>query len=65
MIELELEDWVDYLVRNRKRIAELIYIRLGQRIIAARPPYQLPYRKRREIVIRFSIARLREILARS
>jgi len=63
MIELESEDWLDYLVRNRKRIEELIYIRPGQRILAVRPPYQLPWRKRRVIVIRFSIATLREVLA--
>jgi len=65
MIELELEDWLDYLVRNRKRIEKLIYIRPGQRILAVRPPYQLPYRRRREIVIRFSVEKLREVLANS
>jgi len=65
MIELELEDRLDYLVRNRRRIEELIYIRPGQRIIAARPPYRLPYRRRREIVIRFSVEKLREVLANS
>jgi len=56
MIELELEDWVDYLVRNKKRIEELIYIRPGQRILAVRPPYQLPYRRGRGMIVRMSIA---------
>lgn len=65
MIELELEDSLDYLVRNRRRIEELIYIRPGQRILAVRPPYQLPYRRTREIVIRFSVEKLREVLANS
>jgi len=65
MIELELGDWLDYLVRNKKRLEERIYIRPGQRVIAVRPPYQLPYRKRREIVIRFSVEKLREVLANS
>ena len=56
MIELELEDWLDYLVRNKKRLEELIYIRPGQRIIAVRPPYRQPYRRGRGLIVRTSIA---------
>jgi len=56
MIELELGDWMDYLVRNKRRIEEQIYIRPGQRILAVRPPYQLPYRRGRGMIIRMSIA---------
>ena len=56
MIELELGDWMDYLVRNKRRIEELIYIRPGQRIIAVRPPYRLPYRRARGLIIQTSIA---------
>jgi len=56
MIELESEDWLDYLVRNRKRLEELIYIRPGQRIIAVRPPYRLPWRRGRGLIVRTSIA---------
>lgn len=55
MIILEERDWLDYLVRNKKRLEELIYIRPGQRIIAVRPPYRLPYRQARGMVIRMSI----------
>lgn len=65
MIELELEDWVDYLVRNKKRVEELVYIRPGQRIIAVRPPYRLPYRRARGLVTQMSIAELKVVLANS
>jgi len=56
MIELAERDWLDYLVRNRKRLEELIYIRPGQRIIAGRPPYRLPWRRGRGLIVRTSIA---------
>ena len=56
MIELAERDWLNYLVRNRKRLEELIYIRPGQRIIAVRPPYRLPYRRGRGMILRMSIA---------
>ena len=65
MIELVLEDWLRYLVRNRKRVEELIYIKPGQRIIAARPPYQLPARRGKGLTIRVSIVELRRVLADS
>jgi len=56
MIELAERDWLDYLVRNRQRLEEQIYIRPGQRTIAVRPPYRLPYRRGRGMIIRMSIA---------
>jgi len=56
MIGLAERDWLDYLVRNRKRLEELIYIRPGQRIIAVRPPYRLPWRRGRGLIVRTSIA---------
>ena len=65
MIELELKDWLDYLVRNKKRIEELIYIRPGQRILAVRPPYQLPFRRGRGLVTRMSVEELLVVIANS
>jgi len=56
MIGLAERDWLNYLVRNRKRLEELIYIRPGQRIIAVRPPYRLPWRRGRGLIVRTSIA---------
>lgn len=54
-----------YLLIEKKRIDRLIYIRPGQRILAVRPPYQLPARRGRELVIRMDIVELREVLANS
>lgn len=52
-----------YLLMEKRRINNLIYIKPGQRILAVRPPYQLPARRGRGLVIRVSIKDLREILA--
>lgn len=35
------KDWLEYLIRNRERIQETIYIKPKQRIRAAKPPYTL------------------------
>ena len=54
-----------YLLIEKKRIDRLIYIRPGQRILAVRPPYQLPARRGKGLVIRMDIVELREVLANS
>jgi len=54
-----------YLLIEKKRIDRLIYIRPGQRILAVRPPYQLPARRGKGLVIRMDIVELRERLTNS
>ncbi|MBA7491003.1 hypothetical protein ES702_01547 [subsurface metagenome] len=54
-----------YLLMEKRRIDRLIYIEPGQRILAVKPPYYKPVKRRKELVIPMSIVELREVLANS